>query len=501
MIMTQSQKRILLIEPPFYRLYKNEHQHGRYPLSLGYIAGTIKKDTDWDVMVYNADFYPNTGMLSLGFLAGDGFNNYLRNLNDLSADVWHEVRATIREYKPTVIGITAVSQNYTAACKVAKIVKEVDPNITVIVGGPHPSMVGKDILKCESFDIGIQGEGENTILELLDIIEANKSLDDVTGICYRKGDEAVKNPPRELIDDLDSLCFPHEGVAEILKDYELYPKEHFKYIFSIRGCPYGCLFCGSRNIWTRKARYRSPENVIKEIKSLQRMGINTFRFDDDTFGIDKRYIKDLCGAMKSECPGIRWDTEIHVRLCDDATISTLKEAGCYSVQIGFESGNDEVLKEMRKSTTVEMSLDACKVIKRNGIKLQTFFMVGFPQETEETLNDTVEAMKKAECDVMIYSIFTPYPGTEMFEYCRKYGLVGDDYDVSLFNHQSPANCFSRFIKPERFRELVSEIEVMVDRMNLQKRRSRLFTKQTVKRVQELGLVNSLRRSAGYLFAK
>ena len=124
------------------------------------------------------------------------------------------------------------------------------------------------------------------------------------------------------------------------------------------------------------------------------MGINSIRFDDDTFGIDKRYIKTLCEAIQTECPGVRWDTEIHVRLCDDETISTMKKAGCYSVQIGFESGNNGILKEVRKSTTVEMSLDACKVIKRNGIKLQTFFMVGFPQETEETLADTVDAMKK-----------------------------------------------------------------------------------------------------------
>jgi len=452
-------------------------------------------------MVYNADFYPHVGEITLSHFAGAGFDNYLRSLDDLSLDIWQEVRAAIREYQPTVVGITAVSQNYTAACKVAKIVKEIDDKIFVIVGGPHPSMVGKDILKWESFDIGIQGEGEATIVEVLNAIETNKSLDGVTGICHRKGDEAVKNPPRELIEDLDSLIFPHEGVSEILKDYELYPKEHFKYIFSIRGCPYGCLFCGSRNIWSRKARYRSPENVVKEIKSLQKIGINTIRFDDDTFGIDKKYIKELCNAMKSECPGIRWDTEIHVRLCDDETISTMRDAGLYSVQIGFESGNDQILKEMRKSTTVEMSLDACKVIKKHGIKLQAFFMVGFPQETEETLNDTVEAMKKAECDIIIYSIFTPYPGTEMFEYCRKFGLVGDDYNVSLFNHQSPANCFSRFIKPKRFRELISDIAVMVDRMNLQKRRSRLFSRNTLMRVRELGLVNSLRKSSGYLFAK
>jgi len=501
MIMSQDKKRILLIEPPFYRLYKNEHQHGRYPLSLGYISGTIKKDTDWDVMVYNADFHPHVGMLSLKFLAGDGFNNYLRNLEDTSADIWQEIKAIVQEYRPTVVGITAVSQNYAAACNVAKIIKDVDEKILVAVGGPHPSMVGKDILKCESIDISIQGEGENTIVELLNAVEKDTGFDAITGLCYRKGEEAIKNPPRALIDDLDTLCFPHESVAEVLKDYELYPKEHFKYIFAIRGCPYGCLFCGSRNIWSRKARYRSPENIVKEIKGLQRMGINSVRFDDDTFGIDKRYIKSLCEALQSECPGIRWDTEIHVRLCDDDTIETMRKAGCYSVQIGFESGNDGILKEMRKSTTVEMSLNACKVIKRHGIKLQTFFMVGFPQETEETLNDTVEAMKKAECDVMIYSVFTPYPGTEMFEYCRQHGLVGDDFNVSLFNHQSPVNCFTRFIKPERFRELVSQIEVMVDKMNLQKRRSKLFSMNTMMRVKELGLVNSLRKSVGYLTAR
>jgi radical SAM superfamily enzyme YgiQ (UPF0313 family) len=499
--MTQSQKRILLIEPPFYRLYKNEHQYGRYPLSLGYIAGTIKKNTGWNVMVYNADFYPRSGMLKLNYLAGAGFNNYLLNLNDLTADIWQEIKASIREYQPAVVGITTKSQNYIATCNIAKIIKEIDRKIIVIIGGPHPSMVGKDVLSCPDIDIGVQGEGEATIVELLHTIEADKSLETVAGICYRRGSETIRNPQRRLINNLDSLCFPHQNVAEILKDYELYPKEHFKYIFAVRGCPYGCLFCGSRNIWSRKVRSRSPENIVTEIQGLQKMGIHTVRFDDDTFGVDKRHIKNLCDAIRRECPGLRWDTELHVRLCDDETISLMKEAGCYSIQIGFESGNNEILKAMTKNTTVEASLQACKIIKKYGIKLQTFFMVGFPQETEETLKDTVEAMRKTKCDVLIYSIFTPYPGTEMFEYCRKHGLVDDNFNVSLFNHQSPANCFSRFIKPERFRELVSDIEIMVDKMNLKQRRFNIFSKNTIMRVKELGLINSLRKSVGYLTSK
>jgi anaerobic magnesium-protoporphyrin IX monomethyl ester cyclase len=167
-----------------------------------------------------------------------------------------------------------------------------------------------------------------------------------------------------------------------------------------------------------------------------------------------------------------------VQLVNEQNISLMKSAGCFSLQIGIESGNNEILSAIRKNITIEEALDACELIKKHGIELQTFFIVGFPQDTEDTLRDTITAMKKVKSDSISYSIFTPYPGTEAFELCKEKGLIGDDYDVSLYNHQSPLNNFCMNIPGERFRMIVNETEKQIDRKNSVNRFKRMISLTT-----------------------
>jgi len=192
-------------------------------------------------------------------------------------------------------------------------------------------------------------------------------------------------------------------------------------------------------------------------------------------------------------PGIKWSCEFHVNLVDEDTISLMKKAGCFLIQIGIESGNNEILKEMRKNITIEQALAAARIIKKYGIQLQAFFMIGFPHETEQSLNDTVTAMKKINCDALTYSIFTPYPGTEAFEFCKNSGQISEDYDVSLYNHQSPFCSFCINISPEKFRLLASKIEKMVDKRNRVNRIKRIFSLATVDMIKELGPVKSFQK--------
>lgn len=491
----EKRHKILLVEPPFYRLFKDTYSLNRLPLSLGYLAGAIQEETNWGVMVFNADFDPSSsewGKPTHSYLASKGFDNYLNNLRELPRRAWKHVTSTITEYGPAVVAISAKSQNFASARIVAKIAKDIDQHTLIIMGGPHASMAGRDLLKYPEIDLCVKGEGENTIVELLNALETQKQFDDIRGIIYRQNGRIVENASREPMKDLDSLRFPHETAPAVLKDYNQYPVTAFKYVVATRGCPYDCLFCGSREVWGRTVRFRSPQNVVREIKNLQRMGLRRIHFCDDTFGVNRRYINELCNSLILHCPGLQWSCETHVSLVDEQTTSLMKSAGCYSIQIGIESANNGILSAMRKGTTIEEALAACEIIKKQCIELQAFFMVGFPQETEETLEETVAAIKKSKSDILIYSIFTPYPYTEAFEFCKERGLTDDDYDVSLYNHQSPANCFCLNITPERFRMLAGKIERMVDRKNMLNRMKKVLSLSTLARVQELGVGRSLK---------
>jgi anaerobic magnesium-protoporphyrin IX monomethyl ester cyclase len=474
-------QRLMLIEPPFYRLYKDSFSLIKFPLGLGYLAAVALRDTDWKIQAYNADFNPRSSEpVTLEHMAGQGYDSYLANLRDSAMPIWREVKSAIEDFMPSVVGISAKTQNYASASLVASIVKQIDPSILVVVGGPHPSMAGEKALDCPHFDVAAAGEGEETLVEILKALESGENLGVVRGIYFRKDGVICQTPPRLNLPDLDRLPHPHTAAPLALKDYSSYPLGAFKFVFATRGCPYGCEFCGSRNIWSRKVRYRSARNVVDEIKGLMRLGLSSVHFDDDTFGIAKKYIAELCGLLAAECPGLAWSCETTVNIIDEETVGLMKRAGCQSIQIGVESGNNEMLKKIQKNITIEKAMEAAALIRRHGIAVQTFFMAGFPEETEETLADTWRAITSIQTDEILFSVFTPYPGTDTFAWCKERGLVSDDYDVSLYNHQSPENCFTAFIPRERFRHLIGAMMVDIDRLNKSKRLRRQWRERLVR---------------------
>lgn len=499
--MDPNKRRILLIEPPFYRLFKRSYSLDRYPLSLAFLSGAIKNRTDWDVISYNADFAITKEENKICYLTTKGFINYLNCLEDLNSPVWREISYTISQYKPNVIGISVKSSNFASACRIAKIAKEVDKNIVIVVGGSHPSAIGKDILHYRDIDICVKGEGEETIVELLDAIDRHIDLGAVKGICYRRNGKIIENNPREFMQDLDLPYIPYEYAPEVLKDYDNYPITAFKNIFAIRGCSYDCFFCGSHKIWGRQPRFRSVDNIVKEIKYLQNRGLKFIHFDDDTFGIKKEYILNLCNAIISHCRGIKWSCELHLKLVDEEILSTMRKAGCYLLQIGIESGNNSILKNIRKNITIEDAISVSRIIKRYGFILQAFFIVGFPWETEDTINDTVTLLEKINYDTLLYNIFTPFPGTEAFDFCKKHGLVGDEYNASMYNYHSPDNCFCLNINKDRFRKLASKIEKMVDRKNSLGLIKRAFSSTLFDRVKESGVRYGLEKGINILFGR
>ena len=460
-------RRIMIIDPPFKRLYHDNASLVKFPLALGYLSGAVLKWTDWEVQAYNADFNPKKSGITLDNVTRikEGMDRYLRMLEDPAAPVWAEIRAAIMEFDPDVVGISSKTQNFPSAMKVARIAKEHNRNTLVVLGGPHATLSTRAALDCPDIDVAVLGEGEMTLAELLKARQRGASLGEVAGIAYRQDDRVVLTRPRAYIPDLDELSFPAAAAPRVLRDYESYPAEAFGYVFSARGCPYACTFCESKAIWSRKTRWRSPDNVVRELKILMGRGVKYVYFDDDTFGINPRYIKDLCGLIETECPGLKWGCEITVGVVKEQSVEYMRRSGCVRINIGIESGNNQILRSVKKGHTIEKAYTATDICQRAGIEVGAFFMIGFPEETEETLKDTLTAIKRINADTIMLSIFTPYPGSELFQVCKDFGVVDDNFDITIYNHQSPENCFTAFIPRARFKELVREVASVVERKN------------------------------------
>ena len=496
----KNNRKIMIMEPPFYRLYHDQYCLVKYPLALGYLSGAVIKNTNWAVQTYNADFNAKKKSLVLENedIIGVGFQRYLSSLKNHSLPIWNEVKKSIQEYNPSVIGITLKSQNFTSATVVAKLAKEINPDIKVIIGGAHATMNGSKVFGCENIDVSCIGEGEITIVELLNALQNDKPLHSVNGILFRdNNNKVITTPPRPYIDNLDSLDFPLIHAPKILKDFDKYPKEAFGYIFGSRGCPYACTFCESKAIWTRKVRYRSSDNIVAEMKKMNEFGIQRVNFDDDTFGVSKKNIKAINSLIHKELPNMTYTCETVVQLAkDENVVKDMKLGGCTGVFVGIESGNNEILKKIKKTQTTNECIQAVKNLKKYGIEAHAFIMVGFPEETEETFQQTMDFIPKLAPDNVIFSIFTPYPGSELYYECKNMGILDGEFDVSLYNHQSPMNCFTKNIPRERFYELRKKAVKFVDRYN-----KKAKFKRGIASLRNLGIKATWKKVASHFYSR
>jgi len=461
-------KRLMLIEPPFYRLYHDQYCLVKYPLALGYLSGAVIKNTNWSVQTYNADFNVNKKVFDPenDYISGVGFKRYLSSLKNYSMPIWDEIKNSIQNYDPSVIGISAKTQNFVSASMVARIAKEINPEIKIIVGGVHPTMNGPKVLDCKDVDFLSIGEGENTIVELLNALEKNEDLNSVKGIIFKDNGKIVRTKPQSYVENLDTLDFPLLNAPHVLKDFDKYPKEAFGYIFASRGCPYACTFCESKSMWTRKVRYRTHEDVVAELKKLYEFGVRKVNFDDDTFGISKKNIKKMNDLMHDEVPNMTYTCETVVQLAkDENVVKDMKRGGCTATFVGIESGNNEMLKKIKKTQTTDECVQAINNLRKHGIESHAFIMVGFPDETEDTFKQTMDFIPELNPDGIIFSIFTPYPGSDIYNECKEKGIIEGDFDLVLYNHLSPLNCFTKNIPKERFYELRQKAFKYVDDYN------------------------------------
>lgn len=422
----KSQKRILLINPPFYRLM-NSHFNG---LSLGlcYIASVLKNGGH-DVQIYNADYVGSNEYADQRKII-QSYENYKEILNNIEHPLWNEIKVNIKRFSPDIIGITTLTGTYKSAENVARIAKSINNDIIVVVGGTHPTILPIETIKNKYFDYVIRREGEYTFLDIANGV----GEEDILGLTYtNKKDEIINNPDREFIKDLDSLPYPARDL--FLNDTEY---TDYGYIMTGRGCPHECTFCASKKIWGRKVRYRSAENVVGEVKYVyDKFGTRQFYFIDDTFTSNNNRAKRICELLLENKLDIQWICETRVDTLDEQLLNLMKAAGCIRTKIGVESGSERILKNIKKRITKKQIRDAVHLLKKVGIDFTVYLMIGFPGETNSDVRETIEFAKELDAKYYSLSILAPYPGTEIYEdIVKEGGIALPKEHWEYFFHQS-----------------------------------------------------------------
>ena len=318
-----------------------------------------------------------------------------------------------------VAGLTAMTPTVSAAIETAGKIKESRPELTVILGGAHATLLPEETLNAApGIDVIVRGESEETILELLQALEQGKPLSEIHGISYRKDGEVINNPVRTESVEMDSLPF---------LAYHLLPRRRYKphpphgralpfaVIITSRGCPYRCAYC-SKPIFGNKFRAQSPERVIRELAYFQdKLGIKEFAFYDDVFTLNKKRVHDIAEGIMREGLRMHWTCETRVNLVDRELLLHMKRAGCYAVAYGIESASEEILDSLCKDINPEQVEEAVRITREVGMQTVGYFMLGSPGETPGTIRQTIDFARKLKLDFAQFSITTPFPGTGLFD--------------------------------------------------------------------------------------
>jgi anaerobic magnesium-protoporphyrin IX monomethyl ester cyclase len=383
-------------------------------------------------------------LLGLGYLAAVlEKNQYEVDVIDCQALKlsYEKVRSEISKRQPNVVGMTSTTLTYKSALQIAKIAKEVFPNCLTVLGGPHVTFWDdKALQECPELDVVVRREGENTLLELVQRIEAGKSHQDVLGTTCRKDEKIVKNPDRPYIENLDELPFParHLWPMERLREYE-----DILYLATSRGCVYWCEFCTTVRMHGRKYRIRSPKNVADELEFLHKTyNVDQFTFCDDALTVDQARTEELCREIMKRGLKIKWNCGTRVDMLTKELLLKMKEAGCISVWFGVESSSQQVLDAMKKGISPELTMQVFGWVREVGLKPVPNVILGFPSETKKSAWKTIKFVEKiSPDDVGFYNVATPFPGTPMYDMVKENGWLRvtdfDKYDTTTPIFETP----------------------------------------------------------------
>lgn len=394
------------------------------PLGLMYLAAYLRK------------FNLASKIIELGVF---NFEEAIKTRNRIRFGLSNrQILNILKEEQPKIVGITSMySVFYRDVMDLAGTIKKYDPQCKVIIGGNHASSYYNFILKDKNIDFVVIGEGEETFLELCQIILGKKSnnLEEIEGIAYRKKRKIIRNNARSLITDLDVIPFPARDLIN-LEEYFIKQKDNpylFRYpstnIITSRGCPGGCLYCTVRAVWGRSWRARSVQNVVDEIEELvKKYGVRDLAFMDDNASVNKKRWQEICDEIIKRKIDIKWTTPNGMAhwFLDKKTLRKMKKAGCYRITFGIESGNAATRQFIGKPYSLSQAKELIEYANEIGLWTSATFILGSPYENMDSIKDSIEYAKKSGMDFASFINMMPMPTSEIYQYFKKEGLINFD---------------------------------------------------------------------------
>ncbi len=381
--------------------------------------------------------------LGIGYIAAvleqNGYHVKIIDAYILKIQIPH-LLSIIKSEKPDIIGIT--SNIYTAkyACYTAYKLKRDFPPIPIIMGGAYPTVAFQLLLENHFADFVVIGEGEKTIINLLEEFQKTKpAYRNVLGIAFIDHGAIIKTPGRPFIEDLDSLPFPAWHLFPPLKHYSNLrgvTKKPYLPIMTSRGCPYECIWC-TKYVHGRKSRTRSSESILAEIKYfVNKFGVKEFAIMDDNFTVSPKRVKEVCVLLLKE--KIQVSINLYNGIRADAIsgdiLKFLQAAGLNRVTVGVEAGNDCMLKSIKKHLTLAQARTAVKVIKSHHLLCDAYFILGLPEDTPRTMLQTIEFAKELDPTHAYFFIMTPFLGTELYDIVQRTATVIKPYKFGIPFH-------------------------------------------------------------------
>jgi len=351
----------------------------------------------------------------------------------------NKVGDKLEEYQPQVVGTSCATMSYPTAARVLKVCKRFDPGVVTVIGGPHVSFTAKETLeRAPWIDIVVRGEGEETLVAVIRALEEGANLREVKGIAFHQDGAVVLTEPRPPIKDLDALPLPARHLLPLSKYRAL---EVPASVITSRGCPFGCIFCSAPKMFGRRVRFRNPKLVVDEVEMLHKeLGFEEIHFVDDTFTLNPRHVKDVCNEIIARDLHIDWHAYSRVDTINEDLLKIMREAGCYYICFGIESGSQEILNTIKKGITLDEAKRAVRLSAEAGMGMLLSFILGLPGETPETARQTVALAREFRDEYGVnfgFHLLAPLPGTEMREKADEYGIRILTSDWSRYDANEP----------------------------------------------------------------